>query len=316
MENPLLRIVRHQGVAVLDGGLATALEAAGCDLDDELWSARVLLEAPDLIRRVHLDFLKAGADCITSSTYQGTVGGFCRRGLSEAEAVELLSRSVDLAIEAREVFWGAIENRRGRLRPLVAASVGPYGAYLADGSEYTGLYEISEGDLYGFHRDRWHLLTNSGADLLACETIPARQEADVFIQLLEETPTTWAWMSFACRDAMHLSDGSRLVDVARTCDTQPRVAAVGVNCTSPEFVSSLIAEIRRGTEKPIIVYPNSGERYDPLRKDWVDAPTGIDWEEAAGEWARRGASVIGGCCRVAPETIAGMRRRLVTVPSA
>jgi len=266
MENPLLRIVRHQGVAVLDGGLATALEAAGCDLDDELWSARVLLEAPDRIRRVHLDFLEAGADCITSSTYQATVSGLVRRGLSEAEGVGMLRRSVDLAAEAREIFWGEIENRTGRLRPLVAASVGPYGAYLADGSEYTGLYEISDGDLYGFHLDRWQVLANSEADLLACETIPARQEADVLMRLLEETPATWAWMSFACRDATHLSDGSRLVDVARTCDTQPRVAAVGVNCTSPEFISPLIAEIRRGTEKPIIVYPNSGERYDPLQK--------------------------------------------------
>ncbi|KPK59718.1 MAG: homocysteine methyltransferase, partial [Gemmatimonas sp. SG8_38_2] len=285
------------------------------DLDDELWSASVLLEQPDLIRRVHLDFLESGADCITSATYQATVGGFCRRGLSESEGIELLRRSVDLAIEAREAFWGRNENRSGRLRPLVAASVGPYGAYLADGSEYTGLYEISDGDLYGFHRDRWHILANCGADLLACETIPSRQEAQVFIRLLEETPATWAWLSFTCCDAMHLRDGSRLVDAARVCDTQPRVAAMGVNCTSPELISPLIAELGRVTDKPIIVYPNSGERYDPLRKDWLDTPTGIDWQEAAGGWARSGASVIGGCCRVPPETIAGMRRGLVTVSS-
>ncbi|MEE9132947.1 MAG: homocysteine S-methyltransferase [Gemmatimonadota bacterium] len=313
-ENPLERFLQHQGIVVLDGGLATALEAHGYDLDDELWSAKVLLEEPDLIRQVHLDFLEAGADCITTSSYQATLRGFSKRGLSDVEGVELLRRSVRLAVEAREAFWSEADNRRGRLRPLVAASAGPYGAYLADGSEYTGLYTIDDDDLYAFHQSRWRVLADSEADLLACETIPSRREAGVLMRLLEDSPGTWAWMSFSCCDATHLSDGSRLVDVARACDSQPCVAAVGVNCTSPEFISSLIGEIRKGTEKPIIVYPNSGERYDPVQKSWVAAPSIIDWEEASAEWARLGVSGIGGCCKVSAATIARLRRRLV--PSA
>lgn len=310
--NPFLRFLRHQRIVVLDGGLATALEAYGCDLDHNLWSAKVLIETPELIRRVHLDFLEAGADCITTSTYQATPRGFSERGLSDAEGVELLRRSVQLAVDARRAFWNEADNRRERLRPLIAASIGPYGAYLADGSEYRGLYEIEDDDLYVFHQSRWRVLADSEADLLACETIPSLREAELLLRLLEETPGTWAWISFSCRDGTHLSDGSRLIDVARACDRIPNLAAVGINCTSPEFVSSLITELRAGTEKPIIVYPNSGERYDPLNKRWVATPAKLEWGEAALEWARLGVSGIGGCCRVSAEAIAGMRRRLVS----
>ena len=164
--NPIAPFVEHQGVMVLDGGLATALEAQGWDLDHELWSAKVLLEAPDAIKQVHLDFLAAGADCITSSTYQASLSGFQRSGLSEIEGEEGLRSSVRLAIEARDTFWSDPYNRRGGLRPLVAASIRPYGAFLADGSEYTGRYEIDDNELYAFHRSRWRVLAQSAAVLL------------------------------------------------------------------------------------------------------------------------------------------------------
>ncbi len=312
-ENPIAGFVERQGIMMLDGGLATALEVRGYDLDDELWSAKVLLEAPDAIREVHVDFLSAGADCISTSTYQASLPGFRKRGLSDAKGVELLRHSVRLAVEARDAFWSEPNNRQGRLRPLVAASVGPYGAFLADGSEYTGRYGIDDDDLDAFHRSRWHVLADSQADLLACETIPSRREAGVLLQLLQETPGRWAWMSFSCRDGAHLSDGSPLVDVARACDAEPRIAAVGINCTSPEFIAPLITEVRQGTEKPVIVYPNSGDRYDATRRTWVAGPRPplIDWGEASIEWVRLGATCVGGCCRVGPAEIGDMRRRLV-----
>jgi homocysteine S-methyltransferase len=230
-----------------------------------------------------------------------------KRGLSEIEALEVIRRSVDLAVDARNAFWSEPANREGRLRPLVAASVGPYGAFLADGSEYTGDYDIGKDELYEFHRARWQVLAESEADLLACETIPSHREAEVLLKLLRETPERWAWLSFSCRNGTHISDGSPLFDVARACDAEPRVAAFGINCVAPEIVSDLIAGARQATTKPLIVYPNSGELYDAVSKTWSAPPGPIDWEIAAAEWTRLGVSGIGGCCRVGPRAITRIR---------
>jgi homocysteine S-methyltransferase len=305
--NPILEFLHHQGVMILDGGLATALEARGCDLNDELWSAKVLLEDPDLIRDVHLDYLRAGADCIASTSYQASLQGFRRRGLDDRQGRDLLGLSVRLAVEARDLFWAEPSNRVGREKPLVAASVGPYGAFLADGSEYTGLYGISDSELYEFHRERWHLLSESGPDIMACETIPSLREVGVLLKLVRETPDRSAWLSFSCRDERHLCDGSSLIEAAAACDEEPGVAGVGVNCVPPEMVLPLIDELRKGTGKPILVYPNLGEAYDATEKVWGSPPSAVAWEELAPAWVRRGASVVGGCCRVGPKRITEIR---------
>jgi len=309
--NPILRIVEEQGVLVLDGGLATALEERGCDLVDELWSAKILLEAPELIRGVHLDYIRAGADCITTASYQATLPGFRKRGLREEAGRDLLSLSVHLAHEARDEFWREEANRRGRVRPLVAASIGPYGAYLADGSEYTGRYGITDAELLEFHGERWRILAKEGPDLMACETIPAQGEAEVLLRLLEETPHQWAWISFSCKDEKHLSDGGLLRDAVRACSFEPRVAAVGVNCTAPQHIDSLVEEARKGTDKPIIVYPNSGEEYDPLAKVWRSSPSLPTSDALPAAWIRAGACGVGGCCRVGPGGIAEIRRAVL-----
>ncbi len=290
------------------------MEALGYDLADDLWSAKVLLEDPDAIRRVHTDFMLAGADCITAGTYQASIPGFVARGVDQERALAVLNRAVSLAVEARDVFWDEVENHERRLRPLVAVSVGPYGAYRADGSEYTGEYGLSDHELLDFHEERWRILAESAADLMACETIPSLQEAEVLLQLLRRTPDRWAWMSFTCRDGAHLSDGTPLSTAARTCGAVPRVAAVGINCTRPEHVPALISVVRNATEKPIIVYPNAGGRYDAKRKTWGGHAPRRDWPAMVAEWHDLGASVIGGCCRVGPEGISLMRRCLL--PSA
>ncbi len=309
--NPLEPFIRRQGAIVLDGGLATALEARGCDLNDELWSARVLVEDPDLIREVHLDFLRAGADCVATATYQASLPGFRRRSLTDDEGRDLMRLAVDLAIEARDRFWSDPANRRDRLRPLVAASIGPYGAYLADGSEYDGRYDLDDEGLYAFHQARWQILADTPADIVACETIPSGREVSVLLRLLTETPGIWAWISCSCRDGAHLHDGSRLVDVVRECDRTAGVAAVGVNCIAPDLARSLVAEARRGTDLPVLVYPNSGERYQAADKTWHEAPTPIDWNRTPAEWLAAGATGLGGCCRVGFEEIALLRHAVV-----
>ncbi|RLE18535.1 MAG: homocysteine S-methyltransferase [Acidobacteria bacterium] len=309
--DPLSEMIERQGRVILDGGLATALEERGHNLDDPLWSARLLIEEPGAITEVHLDSLQAGADCITTSSYQATLHGFSTRGLSKNEGRHLLRLSTDLALEARDSFWGHPANRSGRLHPLVAASIGPYGAFLADGSEYTGAYEINDAALYEFHQERWQVLAESPADLLACETLPSLREARVLLRLLKETPGRWAWLSFTCRDGFHLSDGSPFVDAVRACTSAPGVAGVGINCTAPRFVSSLIEQARDATDLPIIVYPNSGEVYDPTAKRWIsEGPVGA-WVDDAAQWSDLGATAIGGCCRIGPKTITELRLRLL-----
>jgi homocysteine S-methyltransferase len=303
MDNPIAPFIEQQGVLILDGGLATELERHGADLSDELWSARLLAEDPDLIRRVHLDYYHAGADCCTSASYQATIPGFIHHGMSEIEAISLLRLSVRLVSEARDEFWAVPSNRFHRLRPLVAASVGPYGAYLADGSEYTGDYDLDEDGLVDFHRRRWHILNNAGADILACETIPSYNEARALLHLLTDTPDTFAWFSFSCRDGEHINDGTPITRCASLLAGRNQVAAIGINCTPPRFIPDLIRAVAGVTDKPIVVYPNSGETYDPLSNRWLGESVPSEFGTYSREWRKLGAGLIGGCCRTIPAHI-------------
>ncbi|MCK9997215.1 MAG: homocysteine S-methyltransferase [Candidatus Krumholzibacteria bacterium] len=309
--NPLLPILRKQTAIILAGGLATTLEDRGYDLNDDLWSARVLLEDPGAISKVHHDFLVAGADCITSATYQASIPGFKKRGLDLEQARAQLDVAVSLAVNARDDFWSQPENRKGRVKPLVAATVGPYGAFLADGSEYVGNYVINDKQLADFHRERWHILADGRADLLACETLPCLREAAVLLELLDETPDCWAWFSFTCRDGGCLCDGTPFTEAVELCATHPRVAGIGVNCTAPEFITPLMSVARTVTDLPLVAYPNSGEVFDPAGKSWRTGSPGHDLCEEAPEWLSMGVAVIGGCCRVGPEAITNLRRTLL-----
>lgn len=301
--NPITPFLEGQGTLILDGGLATELERKGCDLSDELWSARLLADDPAVIRQVHLDYYWAGADCCTSASYQATIPGFVRRGLTPEKARELLRLSVELVVEARDEFWSIEANRVGRLRPLAAASIGPYGAYLADGSEYTGRYGLGKTQLTDFHRERWHILAASGADILACETIPSFVEARALAALLAETPGTYAWFSFSCADGEHIHDGTPIAECAEFLSDFEQVAAVGINCTAPRFLPDLIRAMTAVTDKPVIVYPNSGETYDPVSKGWIGESAPAEFGTYSREWRKLGAGLIGGCCRTTPAHI-------------
>lgn len=308
LENPLAPFLEQQSSLILDGGLASELERRGFDLDDPLWSARLLSQAPEAIKAVHRDYLAAGADCIITASYQATIPGFRRKGFSEGEAHALIRRAVLVAREARDEFWSIPENRKNRLRPLVAASVGPYGAFLADGSEYRGDYDLDEDELFAFHRSRWRLLVDCAPDILACETIPSAIETRALARLLKETPEMPAWVSFSCRDGRHISDGTPLVDVVSLVSDTPTVIALGINCTPPRFIPHLVREVRRATDKPIVVYPNSGEDYDVNERRWTGLSIPDDFAEQSRAWREEGATLIGGCCRTAPAHISQIRR--------
>ncbi|MCC6259784.1 MAG: homocysteine S-methyltransferase, partial [Anaerolineales bacterium] len=253
--NPIEKNLRHQSIIILDGALATELEQRGCDLNDSLWSAKVLMEQPELIQQVHLDYFKAGADVAITASYQATVEGFAKRGLNKNQALELIKKSVQIAKDARDEFWIDEKNRVDRNYPLIAGSVGPYGAYLADGSEYRGDYNLTESELIAFHRPRVEALIEAGVDMLACETIPNYIEAQALIKLLSEFPQASAWFTFTAKDGEHISHGEKIGDVAKWLNEYPQAAAIGINCTSPLHIPALIDEIKKNTSKPIVVYP-------------------------------------------------------------
>lgn len=284
---------------VLDGGLATELAARGHDLSDALWSARLLEDAPHDIEAVHLDYFEAGADVAITASYQASYQGFAARGLSHDDTNRALQRSVALARSARDRFHARHPDSRRTLQ--VAASVGPYGAILHDGSEYRGDYGLSEDVLVEFHRPRIAALLAAEPDLLACETIPSLVEARAVVRALHEHPTARAWVSFTCRDASHTAAGDSIAACARELDAEPQVVAVGVNCVSPTLVTPLIAALKSGTSKPIVVYPNSGEVWNAESRCWEGSSA--RFTAYVREWIDAGASWIGGCCRTTPEDV-------------
>ena len=282
-------------VLISDGGLATELEARGHDLSDPLWSARLLAEAPHEVVAVHAAYFRAGAAIATTASYQASFDGFAAHGIDRREAAGLLRRSVELAKAARDEAGG------GGLH--VAASIGPYGAALADGSEYRGRYGLSVAALMRWHRPRLEILADAGADVLACETVPDVDEAEALINLVRSVGAP-AWLSYTI-DGTETRAGQPLADAFAVAAGVDEIVAVGVNCCAPEDVLPAIARAA-AVGKPVIVYPNSGERWDGLRRKWI-GPSRFSADLAA-QWIAAGARIVGGCCRVGPGAIAELRR--------
>jgi homocysteine S-methyltransferase len=277
---------------VLDGGLATELERRGYDLSTPLWSAALLATDPDAILAVHRDYFAAGAQVATAASYQASLEGFASVG---ADAAVMIRRSVDLARRARDEHGGG----------WVAASVGPYGAVLADGSEYRGDYGLTVAQLRRFHRPRLELLADAGADVLAVETIPCLAEVEALVAELTALGHP-AWLSITCV-GVRTRAGESLADAFTMAGDCPAVFAVGVNCCAPTDVAGAVTLAGPHSGKPVVAYPNSGESWDAARGTWHGARgfAGADVDS----WVRRGARLVGGCCRTGPEDIAAVAQR-------
>jgi homocysteine S-methyltransferase len=273
-------------VVRLDGGLATELERRGHDLSSGLWSARLIADDPDAIRDVHRSFFAAGAEVATTASYQASFEGCARLGL---DAEKMLRRSVDIARQARDE-WGA---------GWVAASVGPYGAVLADGSEYRGDYGLTVEELRAFHRPRLEILADCGADVLAAETIPCLAEVEALIAELERLDVP-AWLSISTVSSRTRA-GEPVGEAFRMAAESSQVFATGVNCVAPSEVPGLVATARDITSKPVVAYPNSGEGWDPQAGVWSGTPDFAPM--AVQDWVAQGARLVGGCCRVGSEQI-------------
>jgi homocysteine S-methyltransferase len=302
----LAPFVSRRGAVLLDGGLATELERRGVDLSDPLWSARALLDAPEVVEAVHRDYLEAGADVITTATYQATIPGLLARGLSESRAEAALRRGVELARHARDAFAAS----RTAPRPLVAASIGSYGAFLANGAEYRGGYGLSVAALAVWHRPRVRVLEDSGADLLAFETIPSREEAEAIARVLDERDGPPAWIAFNAPSSSAIADGTPIETALAVASAAKRVAAVGFNCIPPEQVAPLLARAADATDRLFVAYPNRGDVWDATRRGWIVRDAEVEFASLARAWREAGAKLIGGCCRTTPDDIRRMRSGL------
>ncbi|MGA8332075.1 MAG: homocysteine S-methyltransferase, partial [Mycobacterium sp.] len=278
--------------------MATELEARGHDLADPLWSARMLIDEPREISAVHTAFFRAGATIATTASYQASFDAFAARGIEHDQTVRLLRRSVELAADARDDVAAAGTGRSGSptTQRWIAASIGPYGAALADGSEYRGRYGLSVAQLQAWHRPRLEVLADAGADVLALETIPDVDEAEALVSVVRSLGVP-AWLSYTI-DGLRTRAGQPLADAFAVATGVPEIVAVGVNCCAPADVLPAIAPAL-ATGKPVIVYPNSGERWDAARRAWV-GPAQFSPQLAA-RWVAAGARVVGGCCRVRPD---------------
>jgi homocysteine S-methyltransferase len=287
------------GVRVLDGGMASELEYLGARIDGPLWSAHVLEEAPEKIVAVHRAYIEAGADCIETAGYQVSRRGYTEIGLAPERADAALLCSVALARGAAAAF--------PERRIVIAASLGPYGAALHNGAEYHGNYELSHAELVEFHRERIDVLARAtgteAPDLLAFETLPSLEEAQAIGEALLPWPDLAAWFSFTCKDAEHVAHGERLSECAAVVGQFPQTAAIGVNCTLPALLPSLIRELRGATGKPVVVYPNSGEGWDALHRCWTGTSDPAAYGAMARDWFAAGAWMVGGCCRTRPQHI-------------
>jgi homocysteine S-methyltransferase len=283
------------GVLVLDGGMSNALEAAGYDLSDALWSARLLADAPEAVAAVHRAYYEAGAQIAITASYQASFEGYARVGIGQDEAETLLRRSVELArTAAREAAGGGGTGR------WVAASVGPYGAVLADGSEYRGRYGLSVAELERFHRPRAEALASAGPDVLALETVPDVDEAEALLRAVSGLDVP-VWLSYSVAGGRTRA-GQSLEQAFGLVAGVDQVLAVGVNCCAPEEAAGAVELASALTGKPVVVYPNSGEVWDAKARAWA-GPSTFD-AGRVGEWTRAGARLVGGCCRVGTEQIA------------
>lgn len=296
MKNSIENIIKENKIMVIDGSMSTPLENRGVSLNSKLWTAKILAEQPELIKQVHKNYFKAGADCGITCSYQASIPGLMENGYTLEEAENLIRSAVKIFCEARDEWWEEEGREAGRAWPLCLGAAGPYGAYLADGSEYRGNYGITDEQLKDFHKRRVELLHEAGADIILFETVPSLKEAKVEAEIAEERGYDY-WISFSCLSENIICEGTPIAECATTfAKGYPHLKMIGVNCTKPEYITGLIHKIKENCDIPIGVYPNSGEEYDAVKKVWFGKQSALSFDQYAYNYMKAGASAVGGCC--------------------
>jgi len=311
-------LLEKQDYLILHGALGTELECQGYDVSGKLWSAEYLIRQPDIIEKIHESYILSGSDIVTTSAYQATIPGLMDYGLSKSDAENIIRSTVRIAKSARDKAWAKIDanEKSKRPYPLISGDIGPYAAYLANGSEYTGKYNIDKEAIRSFHKPRIALLLEEGVDLLAVETIPNFIEAQVIAEILSEKyPKVEAYFSFTSQDGKSISDGTPIEEVATYCDKIPQILSMGLNCSLPKIYESGLKLFNKVTKKPLVTYPQSGEIFDKKTKTWFPPteklPTLL---ENTKYWHTLGAKIVGGCCRTHPCDIKILSQGLRGIP--
>ena len=293
--------INEQDIVILDGSMSRLLEEQGLEINHRLWTALALVEQPEAIYQVHKQYFDAGANVAITASYQATVKSFENVGYSEKQAIAYIERSVTLAKKAKQ-------DSKGGQAKWIAGSIGPYGAYLSDGSEYTGAYQISDYELKDFHEERIKALIASGVDVLAIETIPRLDELRVILNIIAVINFP-VWVSISLKDTAHLANGDSLADFQQLVEQDQNVIAYGINCVSPQLVAPVIENLSVAATKPLVAYPNSGAIFDAVTKTWSEE---ISVEQVfstdARCWHQKGAKLIGGCCCSTEHDIARLAR--------
>lgn len=291
---------------VLDGAMSDELEKQGVKTDNELWTATALIDQLEKVYRAHEDYFNAGAELVITDTYQANVQAFEKTGYSYEQATAFIKNAVKIAKKARDNY----EKKTGK-HNFVAGTIGAYGAYLADGSEYKGNYNLTEKEYLNFHLPRLELVLEEEPDLIALETQPKIDEpVDILKWLKNNYSDLPVYVSFTLKDSKHISDGTAIRDAVRRLNDYDQVFAVGINCVKPSLVSEALAEFKKITDKPLVVYPNLGATYDPSIKKWVEFKEKIDFKSLTEKWYEQGARLIGGCCTTGPKEISEIREAI------
>lgn len=295
--------IRNRKITI-DGAMSTALEGLGYDTQSDLWTAGAIIDHPELIYKVHYSYLEAGADLIMTDTYQANLQAFEKHGYPRKEAENFIVRAVKIAQHARADY----EHRTGK-HTYIAGTVGPYGAYLADGNEYRGDYELVKDDYRKFYKKKIQLIIETGVDVIGVETQPKLSETLFLLNLIHEiSPTTPVYVSYTLKDASHISDGTPLKRAVAAASRDSAVFAVGINCTKLELVCPALRLMKRVSSKPLLVYPNTSANYDPQTKRWVKVPNKPQFENEIVKWYLAGAQLIGGCCTTLPSHVKTISR--------
>lgn len=298
--NLLEEKLNQKQILISDGGMGTELEKLGVISDSGLWSSDALLHHPDAVYDIHRAYLEAGADIITTATYQANPL-FLKKRLSISTDKPLITKAVEIARRAKSDFGR--DHPKAQI-PLIAGSVGPYGAYLNDGSEYTGNYHLSKNEFKAFHLPHLRLLKQAGVDFFAFETVPNFTEVQALVELLRDNfKGVSAWVSFSVNHAFDLCDGTNLEQAISYLNQVPQISAVGVNCTDIENIAPILDRIKPLCQKPIVVYPNNGDDYDSSLGKWVSSSNKPKFTDITSNWIDKGAQIIGGCCRTTPDDI-------------